>query len=107
MIIIIYAWILILQSSDSSTIKMVKEVDDFIVRYCENNNRLPSLDVLQRKFPTLNKEIGCFFFTDDSTWLKVQYPVKWRNSEAIGEPKTSEFTATVYAYVLEYNCTPK
>lgn len=82
---------------------MAKEVDVFIIRFCESNNRLPSKDVLKRKFPALIRENGWFIFTDDSTWLKVQYPVKWRNSEAIGESKTSEFTATIYAYVVEYH----
>lgn len=101
---VIYTLISILQILDSKTIDTAKEVDFFITRYCEANSRLPTSAKLRVRFPDLSTDKGWFYFTDDKTWLKVQYPVKWRNSNAIGIPKTSEFTATIYSYNLEYRC---
>lgn len=96
--------IVALQRSDVPTIGMAKEVDAFIVQYCESNRKLPTSDVLQTRFQNLTRERGWFFFTDDTTYLKMQYPVKWWNDTAIGERRISEFTATPYAYVVEYRC---
>jgi len=93
-----------LQSADSTTIKIAKEVDAFIIQYCENNNSLPTSGVLQSQFPNLNRESGWFFYTDDKTFLIVQYPMRWWNKDAIGKRKISEFTATVYAYTVDYHC---
>ena len=93
-----------LQSADSATIKIAKEVDAFIIQYCENNNSLPASGVLQSQFPKLNRDSGWFFYTDDKTFLIVQYPMRWWNKDAIGKRKTSEFTATVYAYTVDYHC---
>jgi len=101
---IIYTLISILQISDSQTIDTAKEVDFFITQYCKANKQLPTTTKLRERFPGLSTDNGWFYFTDDKTWLKVQYPVKWRNSNAIGVPKTSEFTATIYSYNLEYSC---
>lgn len=92
------------QREDVKTIRTAKEVDAFIKRYCEDAQKLPTAAVLQGKFPYLMRESGWFFYTDDSTWLRVQYPVRWRNKEAIGERRVSEFTATVYAYTVDYSC---
>jgi len=100
----IYVLISMLQRSDSKTIDTAKEVDFFITQYCEANNQLPTSSRLHERFPGLSTDNGWFYFTDDKTWLKVQYPVKWRNSNAIGIPQTSEFTATIYSYNLEYHC---
>ena len=93
-----------LQNADSTTIKIAKEVGVFIIQYCENNNSLPTSDVLRNQFPNLNRDSGWFFHTDDKTFLIVQYPVRWSNKDAIGRRKTSEFTATVYAYTVDYHC---
>jgi len=54
------------------------------------------------RFPVLSTNISWYYFSKDHTWLKLQYPVRWRNSDAIGKPAISEFTATVYAYSIEY-----
>lgn len=101
---LLYTVISMLQSADSSTIKTAKEVDAFITQYCETNNSLPASAVLQSQFPNLNRDSGWFFFTDDKTYLKVQYPMKWWNKDAIGQRMISEFTATVYAYNVAYHC---
>jgi len=34
----------------------------------------------------------------------MQYPMKWQNADAIGERNLSEFTGTVYAYTVDYQC---
>lgn len=101
---LLYALITMLQNADSTTIKIAKEVDAFVVQYCKNNNNLPTSGVLQSQYPNLNRDSGWFFYTDDKTYLKVQYPMRWWNKDAIGERRISEFTATVYAYVVEYKC---
>ncbi len=94
------------QREDLKTIRTAKEVDAFIKRYCEDTRKLPTAAALQGKFPYVTRESGWLFYTgDDSTWLSVQYPVRWRNKEAIGERRISEFTATVYAYTVDYSCT--
>ena len=93
-----------LQSADSVTIGIAKDVDAFIIHYCENNGSLPTTGVLRNQYPKLNMESGWFFYTDDKTWLRVQYPMKWWNKDAIGQRKISEFTATVYAYEVDYKC---
>lgn len=103
-IALLYTLISMLRSADLATIKIAKEVDAFIIQYCENNNGLPSARVLQGQFPNLNRESGWFFYTDDKTWLRVQYPMRWWNKNAIGERRISEFTATVYAYAVDYKC---
>lgn len=100
----VYLLISWLQHTDEKTIDTAREVDFFIHQYCEANGRLPITARLRERFPGLSTDIGWFYFTDDKTWLKVQYPVKWKNSHAIGQQKHSEFTATVYSYVLEYRC---
>ena len=99
-----YALISIAQNADSATIKVAKEVDAFIVQYCLKNSSLPASDILRGQFPNLNRDTGWFFYTNDKTYLIVQYPVRWSNKGAIGKPKTSEFTATVYAYTVDYHC---
>lgn len=101
---LLYALITMLQNADSTTIKIAKEVDAFVVQYCKNNNNLPTSGVLQSQFSNLNRDSGWFFHTDDKTFLIVQYPVRWSNKDAIGRQKTSEFTGTVYAYTVEYRC---
>lgn len=103
-ILILYALIPGLKYSDEATIKKAKEVDDFISKYCDINNKLPNSKALRDQFPNLNIESGWFFYTDDSTYLKVEYPVKWSNDDAIGQKLVSEFTGTVYAYIIEYDC---
>lgn len=92
------------QREDLKTIKIAKEVEAFIIHYCENNKSLPTAAVLQNQFPNGTRESGCFYYTDDKTWLRVQYPMKWWNKKAIGERRISEFTATVYAYAVDYQC---
>ena len=101
---LLYFLISMLQNSDSAAISSARQVDTFIVGYCENNQKLPTLRVLQAQFANLNGETGWFFFTDDKTYLRMQYPIKWWNRNAIGERRISAFTATPYAYVVEYRC---
>jgi hypothetical protein len=100
----IYMLVSALQHSDAKTIDTAKEVDFFINQYCGIHGVPPTSGQLHMRFPGLTTEAGWFFFTDDVTWLKVQYPVKWSNSRALGKSKTSEFTATTYSYILEYHC---
>jgi hypothetical protein len=102
--VLVYALISRLQNEDLETIAIAGDVDTFILQYCINNKVLPTSGVLQKQFPNLNRESGWFFYTDDTTYLKIQYPMQWWNSQAIGEPRISEFTATVYAYIVDYKC---
>jgi hypothetical protein len=101
---LLYLLISLLQRADLTTIGIAKEVDAFIIQYCEDNKSLPTAGVLQGQFPTLTREAGWFYYTDDKTWLRVQYPMRWWNKKAIGERRISEFTATVYAYSVDYTC---
>lgn len=101
---LLYALISMFQQWDSATIKIAKEVDAFINQYCETNDRLPASTTLSSRFPDLNRDSGWFFYTDEKTFLVVQYPMRWSNKDAIGRRKISEFTATVYAYTVEYHC---
>lgn len=102
----IYLLISALQYSDAKTIDIAKEIDFFINQYCEAHGILPTSSQLHARFPGLNRGNGWFFYTytANPNWLKMQYPVKWRNSRALGEPQTSEFTATTYSYTIEYHC---
>ena len=101
---LLYSLISMLQGSDSGAIEIAKEVDEFISRYCENNNSLPTSGLLKAQFPNLTTGSGWFFFTNDKMYLKMQYPMQWWNKNAIGEPKIFEFTATPYAYGVDYHC---
>lgn len=100
----LYLVISLLQHSDAKTIDTAKEVDYFINQYCEAHGALPTSGQLHVRFPGLTTGAGWFFFTDDVAWLKMQYPVKWRNSRALGKSQASEFTATTYSYIIEYHC---
>lgn len=100
----LFALISFLQSSDSKAMETAKEVDVFISQYCRLNGGLPSSVVLIARFPHLTRDTGWFFFTDDKTYLKMQYPMQWWNGNAVGYPKISEFTATPYAYSVDYQC---
>lgn len=101
-----YLGISYLQYQDGRTIDTAKEVDFYITEYCRSHQQLPSAAQLRTRFPSLSKANGWFYFRtdDDTNWLKVQYPVRWWNRQAIGRPNISEFTATAYAYSLEYHC---
>lgn len=101
---VLYLLISALQYSDAKTIDRAKEVDFYITQYCTAHGALPTSVQLHERFPGLTVEAGWFLFTDDVTWLKVQYPVKWSNSRALGKSKRSEFMATTYSYILEYHC---
>lgn len=103
-IALFYFLISTLRYMDRESIDTAKEVDFYITEYCEANGRLPTSARLRERFPDLSTNIGWFYFTDDSTWLKLQYPVRWRNGDAIGTPNNSEFTATVYSYSISYLC---
>ena len=100
----LYLPISVLQYSDARTIDTAKEVDFFITQHCAAHNALPTAAKLHVRFPGLTTDAGWFFFTDDVTWLKMQYPVKWSNRRALGNAQISEFTATTYSYILEYRC---
>jgi hypothetical protein len=99
-----YSLTSVLQFLDRQAIDTAKEVDFYITQYCEKNMRLPTSARLHERFPGLSPDTGWFYFSDNETWLKLQYPVRWRNRNAIGTPKTSEFTATTYSYSIEYHC---
>lgn len=101
---LLYALISALQHSDADTAKTAKEVDTFIRQYCQTNGKLPIKSILQAQFPDLKTDAGWFFFTDDKKYLRMQYPMKWQNAEAIGERNLSEFTGTVHAYTVDYRC---
>lgn len=101
---LIYLVVSALQYSDAKTIDAAKEADFFIQKYCEAHGVLPSVSKLHTRFSGLITDAGWFFYTDNATWLKMQYPVSWRNSHAPGKPQISEFTATVYSYIVEYRC---
>lgn len=101
---LLYALISMFQQADAATIKIARDVDAFIIEYCEVSDQLPSSTMLSSRFPGLHRDSGWFFFTDDKTFLIVQYPMRWSNKNAIGRRKISEFTATVYAYTVEYHC---
>ncbi len=101
---LLYTAVSILQYMDRTTIDTAKEVDFYITQYCRTHYGLPTSARLRERFPGLSTATGWYYFTDDKTWLKLQYPVRWRNKDAIGERRISEFTATVYAYSVEYHC---
>ena len=101
---LLYGVISWLQNADSATIRTAKDVGGFIDQYCAKNGSLPAAAVLRQRFPDLNRDSGWFFYTNDKTFLIVQYPVRWSNKDAIGRQKRSEFTATVYAYTVDYHC---
>lgn len=100
----VYLLISVLQYSDVGTIDTAKEVDFFITQFCAAHGVLPTSSKLHERFPGLTTDAGWFFFTDDVTWLKMQYPVKWSNSRALGNAQRSEFTATTYSYLIQYHC---
>ncbi|HEX4974344.1 MAG TPA: hypothetical protein VFV48_00515, partial [Pseudomonadales bacterium] len=100
----VYLLVSVLQHADEKTIDTAKEIDHFINRHCEARGVLPTSGQIHKRFPGLTTDAGWFFFTDDATWLKMQYPVRWSNSRALGKPQTSEFTATTYSYIVEYRC---
>jgi hypothetical protein len=101
-----YAGISCLQYRDAGTIDTAREVDFYIREYCKARHQLPGSAQLHARFPGLSTDHGWFFYTVDgrTNWLRVQYPVRWWNRQAIGSPRISEFTATAYAYSLEYRC---
>ena len=90
---------------DMATVRTAIEVDSAIVAYCLATGTLPSRSLVRSRFPDLTTDIGWFFFGDDESYLKVQYPMSWWNGAAIGRPQISEFTGTVYSYVIAYDCT--
>ncbi|GIK26604.1 MAG: hypothetical protein BroJett006_28500 [Betaproteobacteria bacterium] len=100
----IYLLISALQYSDAKTIDTAKEIDFFITKHCQTHGMLPTSSQLHARFPGLTTDVGWYFFTDDASWLKMQYPVRWSNSRALGKPQASEFTATTYSYIIEYRC---
>ncbi len=100
----LYLLISVLQYSDAGTIDTAKEVDFFITQHCAVHHALPTAAKVHERFPGLTTDAGWFFFTDNVTWLKMQYPVKWSNSRALGNAQRSEFTATTYSYLIQYRC---
>lgn len=101
-----YLGISYLQYQDGRTIDTAKEVDFYITEYCKAHQQLPSTAQLRARFPSMSIADGWLYFAIDgrTNWLKVQYPVRWWNRQAIGRPDISEFTATAHAYSLEYHC---
>ncbi|MBI3351684.1 MAG: hypothetical protein HY036_03820 [Nitrospirae bacterium] len=100
----IFALITKFQHEDLKTIQKAKQVDSFIVTFCMENKIIPSLLALKERFPDLNWKTGWFFYTNERDWMRLQYPMRWWNKEAIGTRRISEFTATVYAYAVDYHC---
>lgn len=99
-----YALISIPRYSDTTAVDAATAMDAFIIQYCDDNQRLSASARLHARVPELTAGPGWFYFSGDSTYLMVRYPVKWRNRNAPGLPQTSEFTATDYSCLLEQHC---
>jgi len=99
-------WFLVatLNKADGAALQAARQVDAFILEACQRAQRLPAVDDLRRHFPDLRAGDGWLFFANGSDYLGMQYPMHWRRDAALGRPRISEFTATVYAYAVDYRC---
>ncbi len=112
---------------DARSIALAKEVGSFIAAACRETGELPSKETVQAQFAEALTRRDWFFWDakadlrgPDPTvivlhpsrgpgqaparTLIVQYPVNWWRNRAIGRVRLSEFTATPYAYAVEYQC---
>jgi hypothetical protein len=89
-------------------IKTALEVKQYLYEFCAAQARQPSLAEFNSRFPKLTRHNDWYFWSQqhDPKLLKIQYPVVGRREDAPGTSKVSEFTATVYAYVMESKCSP-
>lgn len=92
------------QQQDAATIIQAQALDRLIAGHCAQHHTLPARSTLLQTVPQADWLV--FGDESDRTWLKVQYPVGWWHAAAPGTVRISEFTATPYAYTMEYRCTP-
>jgi hypothetical protein len=92
------------QQQDAAAIIQAQALDRLIAGHCEQHHTLPARKSLLKALPQADWLV--FGDESDHTWLKVQYPVSWWHTAAPGTVRISEFTATPYAYTMEYRCVP-
>lgn len=97
-----YAW---LSFRDGRTASRAREVERRIQVFCDENGRLPDAHEFARLFPDLTTQAEWYYWpARDGSQAHVQYPMTWTRRGVPGTPKTSEFTATIYAYVITVRC---
>ena len=90
---------------DGKTIERAKVVVSRMDQFCLERGRLPENDEFATLFPDIATSRDWFYWpTPDHAEARIQYPMSSRHSGAPGTPKTSEFTATTYAYVTSVKC---
>lgn len=91
---------------DVRTIKTAQSVVSDVRRFCGERGRLPSKEEFAGMYPGLTPESEWYYWLmQDKKEVGIQYPMasSW-HKDAPGDPKTSEFTATTYAYVARIKC---
>jgi hypothetical protein len=90
---------------DSRTIEKAKEVVLRVDQFCLERGRLPEKDEFDALFPGLTASADWFYWpTPDRAEVRIQYPMSSHHRGAPGTSKTSEFTATTYAYIMSVKC---
>jgi hypothetical protein len=91
---------------NDKNIKIAREVQRYVGEFCIAHSRHPNLEEFNSRFPKLTRQNDWYFWPQqhDLKLLKIQYPVNGRRDDAPGISKISEFTATIYAYVIESKC---
>jgi hypothetical protein len=90
---------------DSRTIEKAKEVVLRVDQFCLERGRLPETDEFAALFPGLTASVDWFYWpTPDRAEVRIQYPMSSHHRGAPGTSKTSEFTATTYAYIMSVKC---
>lgn len=90
---------------DGKTIQRAKDTVLRLDQVCTGVGRLPDATQFTRMFPDLSPDAGWFYrLFSDGRHATLQYPTAARRSHAPGTPKTSEFTATTYAYEVRLSC---
>ena len=65
----------------------------------------PEKDECDALFPGLTASADWFYWpTPDRAEVRIQYPMSSHHRGAPGTSKTSEFTATTYAYIMSVKC---
>ena len=99
------AFVAYLYVRDTGTMARAREVAQGIERYCRDRGHLPQPEDFARAYPGLTTANEWYYWpTRDGREVRVQYPMVARRQGAPGTPKTSEFTATTYAYVMTFRC---
>lgn len=92
---------------DSMTIEKARAVAQRVDQFCAERGRLPEKDEFSALFPDLVASGDWFYWPSrNQAEVQIQYPMASRRAGAPGTPKTSEFTATTYAYVMRVSCPP-